>query len=97
MKKYFTIPDKASSYHLDSKNYSQGMMQTFMATQRIRKRFAGSGKRILIVAHYHIGSRILEILQGIEPRGRYQLANTQISHLRENSDGTFRLINTSQR
>jgi len=97
MRPYFTFPDVESRFRLDSNNYAQGMMQTFMATQKIQQRFAGTGQRILIVAHYHIGSRILEILQGLEPKGRYQIANTQISHLRENPDGSFKLIDTSQR
>lgn len=94
MRPYFSFPDAASHYRFDSSNYAQGMMQTFMATQKIQQRFAATGQRILIVAHYHIGSRILEILQGLEPKGRYQIANTQMLHLRENPDGSFKRIDT---
>jgi len=92
MKPYFTFarPDDRLSYH--TRGYGQGMMQTFMAAEKIRKRFAGSGKRILVVGHYHAGSRLIEILLGNEPTGRYKIANTQLLHLRGNSNGAFSLL-----
>jgi hypothetical protein len=39
---------------------------------------------------------LIEILQGIEPDGRYQLSNAKVSHLRETSDGSFQLIDLNQ-
>jgi len=72
------------------------LLQTFKAIQLIRKRFAGSGKRVLVVAHYHIGSRLIEILQGIEPDGRYKLSNAKISYLVEKDDGSYRLVSMNE-
>ena len=79
-----------------AKNYGDGLLQMFKAVQLIKHRFAGSGQRILIVSHYHIGSRLLETLQGIEPDGRYKLANAGISHLIEKGDGSFQLVSVNQ-
>jgi len=86
----FARADDRLSYH--TRGYGQGMMQTFMAAEKVKKRFAGSGKRILIVGHYHAGSRLIEILQGKDPIGRYKIPNTQLLHLRENSNGRFSLL-----
>ncbi|MBL4774639.1 MAG: histidine phosphatase family protein [Mariprofundus sp.] len=96
MKDYFIFPNTAAQQEYNANNYSAGLLQTFKAIQLIRKRFSGSGKRILIVAHYHIGSRLIEILQDLEPSGRYKLSNAKITHLIENSNGTFRLISMNQ-
>jgi len=96
MQHYFIFPNAAAHRAYNAQNYGDGLLQTFKAIQLIRQRFGGSGKRILIVAHYHIGSRLLELLQGMEPDGRYKLSNAKISYLRENRDGTFRLISLNQ-
>jgi len=93
MKPYFTFADAQSRFSYDTRGYGQGMMQTFMASEKLKQRFSGSGKRILVVGHYHAGARLIEILQGDEPIGRYKISNTQLLHLRENSDGTFALFN----
>ncbi len=92
MRPYFTFAraDDRFSYH--TRGYGQGILQTRMAAERIRTRFAGSGKRILVVGHYHAGSRLIEILQGDKPTGRYNIANTQLLHLREYSRGNFSLL-----
>jgi len=95
MKHYFTFTDTDSRFRFNTRGYGQGMMQTFMATEKIKRRFSTFGQRILIVGHYHSGSRIIEILQGIEPVGRYKISNTQILHLRERSDGTFSLVKSN--
>ena len=96
MKPYFIFYDSDARRRYVAKNYGDGLLQTFKAIQLIRKRFEGSGKRILIVSHYHIGSRLIEVLQGIEPDGRYKLSNAKISHLIEKDDGTFRLVSINQ-
>ena len=93
MKAYFTFAGADDRFSYDTHGYGQGMMQIFMAAEKIKKRFAGSGKRILVVGHYHAGSRLIEILQGIDPIGRYNISNSQLLHLRENSNGTFSLLN----
>jgi len=92
MKPYFTFAKADDHFTFHTRGYGQGMLQTFLAGEKIKKRFAGSGKRILVVGHYHAGSRLIEILQNIEPVGRYKISNTQLLHLRENNDGTFSLL-----
>jgi len=96
MKRYFTFPDDNAGRRYATKDYGDGLLQMFKAIQLIRKRFAHSGKRILIVSHYHIGSRLIETLQSREPDGRYKLSNAKISHLIEKDDGTYRLIDMNQ-
>jgi len=96
MRRYFTFPNAEAHRKYASKNYGDGLLQTFKAAQLVRKRFAHSGKRILIIGHYHSGARLIEILQGIEPDGRYKLSNAKITHLKENSDGSFQLIDLNQ-
>jgi len=96
MKRYFIFPDDNAQRRFAARNYGDGLLQMFKAVQLIRKRFAHSGKRILIVSHYHIGSRLIETLQSIEPEGRYKLSNAKISHLIERDDGTYRLIDMNQ-
>jgi hypothetical protein len=92
MEPYFTFTKADDHYSYKTRGYGQGMIQISMATHRIKQRYAGSEKRILIVGHYHAGSRIIEILQGLEPVGRYNIANTQIIHLQEGKTGKFFLI-----
>jgi len=93
MNPYFTFARENDRFSYYTRGYGQGMLQTFMATEKLKQRFAGSGKRILVVGHYHAGSRLIEILQNIDPIGRYKISNTQLLHLRENSNGTFSLLN----
>lgn len=92
MKPYFTFAGTDDHFSFHTHGYGQGMLQTFMASDKIKHRFAGSQQRILVVGHYHAGSRLIEILQGKEPIGRYKIANTQLLHLRETSRGTFSLL-----
>jgi len=92
MQTYFTFASEDDRYSYHTRGYGQGMLQTFMATEKINRRFAGSGKRILVVGHYHSGSRLIEILQGQDPLGRYKIANTGLLHLRQNGHGKFSLL-----
>ncbi len=94
MKAYFIFPH--SEYEYKTRNYGDGIFQLLKATDLIKRRFAGSGENILIVGHYHAGSRIFELLQGLEPVGRYKLKNARINHLQETGDGNFRVINFNQ-
>jgi len=94
MKPYFKFSH--SEYEYKTRSYGAGIFQLFKATDLIKRRFAGSGKNILMVGHYHAGSRIFELLQGLEPEGRYKLSNAKINHLQETGDGSFRVINFNQ-
>lgn len=75
-----------------SAEYRRGIQMVYSAAGKIRSRFAGSHQRILIVGHYHSGSRLVEVLQGREPKGRYKLSNTGMLHLVESGDGYFKLV-----
>jgi len=92
MAPYFIFADKASKQEYLPSGYSDGMLMIFKSSDKIVRNYHGSGKNILVVGHYHAGGRLIELLQGLEPEGRYQLSNAKMAHLRENSNGTFRLI-----
>jgi len=94
MQTYFTFPH--SEYEYKTRNYGDGIFQLFKATDLIQRRFAGKGETILVIGHYHAGSRIFEILQGFEPEGRYKLRNAKINHLMEESNGNFRIISVNR-
>jgi len=94
MAPYFIFPH--SEHRYNARNYAEGMFQLFKATDLIQRRFSGSGKNILVIGHYHAGSRIFEILQGFEPEGRYKLRNAKINHLKEGADGLFKVVSFDQ-
>jgi len=96
MKPYFSFASADDRFTFQTRGYGQGMLQTLLAAEKIKQRFAGSQQRILIVGHYHAGSRLIEILQGQDPIGRYKIANTQLLHLRETGHGTFTLLSQPQ-
>lgn len=91
MQPYFIFPDADDHYHYRAKTYADGISMVQRAAARIRSRFAGSGKRILVITHYHSGGRIMDILTGREPTGSYKLANAAINILREDETGAFRI------
>ena len=72
-------------------NYADGMTQIQVLFNNLKLRFQGTGLRVLLVSHSIIGSRLLEILMGLEPRGRFRMSNCKISHLVEQPDGSWRL------
>jgi len=96
MTPYFSFATADDRFTFQTRGYGQGIVQTFLATEKIKQRFAGSQQRILVVGHYHAGSRLIEILQGQDPIGRYKIANTQLLHLRETGHGTFTLLSQPQ-
>ncbi|NWF37343.1 phosphoglycerate mutase family protein [Mariprofundus sp. KV] len=96
MRPYFIFPDKESERVYMPTSFSDGVLMIFKSSDRVIRTFGGSGKNILIVTHYHSGGRLLEILQGLEPEGRFQLSNAKIAHLRETSQGTYRLLGINQ-
>lgn len=93
---YFIFPDEASKQEYLPAGYSDGMLMVFKSFDKLTRNYGGSGKNILVVSHYHAGGRLIELLQGLEPEGRYQLSNAKMAHLRENSNGTYRLIAINQ-
>lgn len=96
MQPYFTFPDATARYRYAPKGYADGMIMIFKSIDQLRSRFAGSGKIILIVGHYHAGSRMIELLQDMEPEGRYKISNAKISQLKESANGSFQLLFMNQ-
>ncbi|MDQ6993800.1 MAG: histidine phosphatase family protein [Mariprofundus sp.] len=93
LQRWFSFPDTDSHYNYHTRNYPDGLLQTQKAVKRLKESAKQSDKTILIIGHYHAGSRLLEMLQNLEPIGRYKLANTSISHLVEKADGSYLLLN----
>jgi len=89
MKRYFIFPDAHSRYRYYTQSYDEGITQVELAADKIIRRFANSGKHILVIGDYHSGTRIIELLQGLQPDGWYQLRNAKIVKLKENIDGSF--------
>ncbi len=96
MKPYFKFRDHNSSRRYKTRSYADGIAQMILATDMIRKKFGQSGKKILIVSHYHAGSRIIEILQGLEPAGHIKLSNAKITYLKEIERGRFKVISRNR-
>ena len=93
----FTFRDSASTYKYKDDNYADGLEQMKYASRLLRENYFNSGKKILIVSHYHAGSRLMELLMGLEPEGRFKLRNATVSHLQQRDDGEFELIELSGR
>lgn len=94
---YFTFRDRDASYEYRNDSYADGMAQLRYAVELLHKRYFNSGKRILIVTHYHAGSRLMELLMGMAPEGRFKLSNGAISHLVEKADGSVELVELNGR
>jgi broad specificity phosphatase PhoE len=96
MKPYFVFRDHASRYLYKTRNYGDGLVQVAKAVDLIRKKFSQSGKRILLVGHYHAGARIIEMLQEPGSERRIKLSNAKITYLKEIRRGEFRVISYNQ-
>jgi len=89
---YFAFRDPTAPFLCAPKNYADGLVQVRTAHDLFLKEFRGSGKTILLVSHYHSGGRIMQLLLGQEPKGGFWLSNAKLWHLREQPDGTFKLL-----
>jgi len=89
MKPYFIFPNAHAHHRFYTRNYDEGITQVKLAVDKMMRRFAYSGKHILVIGDYHSGTRIIELLQGLQPDGWYQLSNAKIIKLKENVDGSF--------
>lgn len=87
----FRVPAE-SNRSFECANYADGVAQIQLLVERLRQEFGGSGRTVLLVGHSIAGSRFFEMLLGLEPRGRFAVANAEISCLEQTANGSFRLV-----
>ncbi len=75
----------------EDETYQEGLARIAAARAELLARHAGRDETILVVGHGHAGGRLMEIMLGLDPTGRFDHANTGLSSLREQPDGTFTL------
>lgn len=90
--KYFKFRDKVSMRYYNQKNYAEGVALQKKAAEMLVARFGHSRESVLIVGHYHAGGRLIKILLGLPPVGRFNLKNAALTHLRQRKDGSFQLM-----
>ena len=88
---YFKFRDADSDKRYFARDYAGGLEQTQKTAALIRKRFAGTGRSVLVVGHSNAGARLLEVLLGLEPTVRFKLQKARITHLRQNAAGHFEM------
>lgn len=90
--KHFRFRDDFSKHEYNRQNYADGIMLQKKVAKKLIERFGHSGKSVLIVGHNNAGGRLIEILLGLSPEGRFHLKNAAITHLRQRKDGSFQLL-----
>ncbi len=88
----FTFRDSGSTFEYANRNYGDGVAQVHQAAILLKKHYGNSGKRILIVTHYHAGAVLMGELLGVSRDSLAGLKNASISHLRQQPDGCFELL-----
>lgn len=92
-----SIPVQARPY---ASSPEAGKVVCVAASDLFRQRWNGKGKNILMVGHYHTGSRIIELLQGgtadtYDPNAPlYPVGNTEISSLYQNCSTGYYILET---
>ena len=89
---YFRFRDAEAVYMFDVDTPARGDLMVARAVELIETRFGGSGKTVLVVAHYHTGSRLLTALLAGDPPRAIRPANARLSHVRQDADGQFRML-----
>ena len=87
----FTFPEGVTNRY-GAVTHSDGIAQVRRAAELLRERFGGQEVTVVVVTHFHAGSRIIELLLGEDPRGRYQVPNAKLIHMQEQPDGSFKLL-----
>jgi broad specificity phosphatase PhoE len=89
---HFKLRDTNTIFRLAPATEAEAVAQIRRAGDLIRSRFTRSGKSILIVTHSCSGGRFIENLLGLKPDGRFSPGNAALTHLRQEADGSFRLL-----
>lgn len=91
----FTFRDSDSAFEYANQNYADGVAQVRQAVSLLKQHYYNSGKRILIVTHYHAGAVLMGELLGVSRDSLPGLKNARVSHLRQQPDGRFELLSTN--
>lgn len=80
---------------VDGETYREGLARIARTGSLLLERHGGRDEVVLVVGHEHAGGRLIELLLDIAPSGRFAHANTGLTCLSQNGDGTFsaRFIN----
>jgi broad specificity phosphatase PhoE len=90
-KAYFVVRADGA-YRWRPETESEGLAQIVALKERLLKEFSRTTQSVLIVTHSCNGSRIMELMLGVRPAGRFSPANAAMSLLREEEPGRFRLL-----
>ena len=91
-KRYFAFRDNEARNEYQAFTYADGIVQMNKLHDLITECYAGSGKTILVAGHGLAGSRFIELLIGQTPNGHIRLHNSELTHIKQMSDGSFKLI-----
>jgi len=89
---YFRFRDDEAVYMFDVDTPARGDLMVKRAVEMIESRFGGAEKKVLVVSHYHTGSRLLRALLGEAAPRTIRPANARLSHVRQDADGRFQLL-----
>lgn len=88
----FSFRDSASSRKYANQNYADGVLQVRQTVSLLKSLYFDSGKTILMVIHYHAGAVLLGELLGVDRDSLPGLENAKLTHLRQESNGSFTLL-----
>jgi len=94
---YFTFRDTNSKHNYGNLSYADGVAQVRAAEGLLKKHYFGTGKTILIVAHYHSGQVLLADLLGMPREDLPNLENAKLTHLHQCEDGHFTLLSINDK
>ena len=94
---YFRFRDEDAVYMFDVDTPARGDLMVARAAELIHERFGGTGKKVLMVSHYHTGSRLLTTLLGEHAPRFIRPSNAALSHVQMDEHGEFRLLRLNDR
>lgn len=89
---FFRLRDDDANLRFRTSTDAETVAQIHRAVELIQARYANSGKTILVVTHSCAGARLIENLLGVRQAGRFEVKNASLTHLRQEPDGSFRLL-----
>lgn len=89
---YFAFRDEEAMRDYGNDSYADGVAHVRKGVVLLKQRYINSGKRILIVAHYHSGQVLLAELLQLPREEVPKLRNGKVTRLRQEADGHFTLL-----